>query len=269
MSGSAGHLRESLISAIAFGCAVVAGMLPKRWWPALDRFVPVSDCAAASAILTILVAAAIGVPGFLSHTTQQVSRNNQLVLDAASREAARPEREEKLNPRDWGRMFVTIPALSLFTFILLTPAGWASTYLGLSGTLRGIAAAVGEPLGDPLLTGIDALVSKSSRDYRTRAATRARESLEGPEVPDRSVRGSQVGIPAADLVIVAARRKPGWDVGTAVDTGARWFRLIAIEERTIAGRLRTLYALREHTDLEVFRRRVEYTLPPDPTRGGD
>ena len=69
------------------------------------------------------------------------------------------------------------------------------------------------------------------------------------------------GIADADLVIVCARRKPEWDTGTAVDTGTRWFRVTSIEERTIAGRLRTLYGLKEHKDLEVFRRCVRYELP--------
>lgn len=105
-------------------------------------------------------------------------------------------------------MFVHASSLSLFTFIFLTPAGWASTYLGISGTLRGIAAAIDDPFGDPILTGVDAILLHGARRSRAHLSRRQRESLEGPDVPDRVVRGSHIGIVAAELVIVSARRKP-------------------------------------------------------------
>jgi hypothetical protein len=56
--------------------------------------------------------------------TEQVSRNNRAILDAATGQAARPPSSDKLSDREWGRMFVTASGLSLFTFIFLTPAGW-------------------------------------------------------------------------------------------------------------------------------------------------
>jgi hypothetical protein len=59
---------------------------------------------------------------------------------------------------------------------------------------------------------------------------------------------------------VSSRRKPGWERGVAVFTGDGCYRLGDPVEQTIAGRLRTLYPLTAHTDLEVIRRRVDYDL---------
>ena len=253
---------SALASTLARIAGVAAASLPKRWWPTLDPYVPVTDSAAIAAILTILLAGAIGVPGFIDHTAEQVSLNNRAVLSEAQRAAARPEADETLSQRDWGRMFVGVSSLSLFTFIFLTPAGWASTYLGLSGTWRAIAAAVDDPFGDPILTAIDSVLLRGMRRARTDAARRQRETLEGPEVPDRVVRGSHLGINGADLVIISARRKLSWNTGTVVDTGERWYRVTSIEERTIGNWLRTLYVLKRHEDHEVVRRAVRYDMPP-------
>jgi hypothetical protein len=76
-----------------------------------------------------------------------------------------------------------------------------------------------------------------------------------------------VGCPDADLVIVASRRKEGWDTGTVVLTGSGSYRVGTIVERTIGGHLRTLYPLSEHNDLEVFRRTVRYELPAGTPEG--
>jgi hypothetical protein len=251
----------ALVHALAWIAGVAAATVPKRWWPVLDPYVPVTDSASIAAILTILLAGAIGVPGFIEHTAQQVSRNNQAVLAEAQKAAAKPETEETLSQRDWGRMFVGVSSLSLFTFIFLTPAGWASTYLGISGTWRAIAAAVDDPFGDPILTAVDSVLLRGGRRVRADAARRERETFEGPAVPDRVVRGSHIGIAGADLVIISARRKLSWNTGTVVDTGERWYRVTSIEERTIGNWLRTLYVLTLHQDHEVFRRGVRYDMP--------
>jgi hypothetical protein len=260
MWNSIRDLLHALLNAVAWLAGIAAGNLPKRWWPGLDRYVPATDCAPIATIATIVIAAAIGVPGFLRHAADQASANNQAILDAAA-DPRNAKTAAALNERDWGRMFVDVNSLSLFTFIFLSPAGWASTYLGISGTWRAIAAAVDEPFGDPILTGVDALLVRGVRRRGDRVARTRRESLEGPEVPDRIVSGAPVGLAGADLVIVASRRKPLWDVGTVVDTGEKWFRVTSIEERTIGPWLRTIYALNEHKDFEVFRRSLRYDLP--------
>jgi hypothetical protein len=56
-------------------------------------------------------------------------------------------------------------------------------------------------------------------------------------------------------------RKPGWDRGTVVFTPETAYRIGEPVEKTIAGRLRTLYPLTEHNDLEAVRRSVHYDLP--------
>jgi hypothetical protein len=251
----------ALLSVVVWIAGVAGATLPKRWWPVLDEYIPVTDSASIAAILTILIAGVIGVPGFIDHATEQVALNNRAILVAAEDQASRPASAETVNEKDWGRMLVGVSSLSIFTFIFLTPAGWTSTYLGISGTWRGIAAAVDDPFGDPILTGIDALVLGGMRRIRSDVARNRRETLEGPVVADRIVRGSHIGIAGAELVIVSARRKPLWDVGTVVDTGERWFRVSSIEERTIGGWLRTLYGLTEHRDSEAFRRPVRYEMP--------
>jgi hypothetical protein len=102
---------------------------------------------------------------------------------------------------------------------------------------------------------------RSRRDRTTRNARVAREALEGPEVADRLVPGSQAGLPDAELVIIASRRKAGWDAGTVLLTDGPSYRVGTIVERTMHGRLRTLYPLTEHKDFEAFRRTVRYDLP--------
>jgi hypothetical protein len=94
------------------------------------------------------------------------------------------------------------------------------------------------------------------------ASTRAaREAVEGPEVADRIVTASAAGIPDCDFVVVSSRRKPDWERGLAVFTDDGCYRLGEPVEQTIAGRLRTLYPLTAHDDLEVIRRSVRYDLP--------
>jgi hypothetical protein len=255
-------LAGELLGVVTWIAGVAAATLPKRWWPMLDAYVPATDSASISAILTILIAGAVGVPGFISHVTEQVSLNNSAILAAAEGQASRPASAETVSENEWGRMFVGVSSLSIFTFIFLTPAGVTSTYLGISGTWRGIAAAVDDPFGDPILTGVDVLVLGGLRRTRSGFARNRRGMLEGPAVADRVVRASSIGVAGADLVIVAARRKPQWDVGTVVDTGDDWFRVASIEERTIGGRLRTLYGLTAHRDSEAIRRAVRYEMPP-------
>jgi hypothetical protein len=81
-------------------------------------------------------------------------------------------------------------------------------------------------------------------------------------VRDRIVRGAQVGLPNAELVIVASRIKEGWDPRAVVLSDRGEFRIIEVEDRLIDGRLRRLYVLARHNDLEVFRRTVQYEFPP-------
>ena len=65
----------------------------------------------------------------------------------------------------------------------------------------------------------------------------------------------------APYVVVASRRKPGWEAGAFIITSDTWYRLSAPSERQTPGGLRTLYRLTELRDHEVLRRGVRYALP--------
>jgi hypothetical protein len=205
-----------------------------------------------SGLATFFLGAAIGIPGFLEHAHATTS----LALDA---ELTKVFADPNAGYRQGYVQGFT--ALSIFTFLLLTPKGWATLYLMIGGGVRAAAAWFDDPVGDPLLTTLDAIVSGGASRRRDHQASAAREALEGPEIPDRVVTGSAAGIPGCDLVIVTSRRKPGWDRGTAVYTQAACYRLGEPEERTIAGRRRYLYPLTEHRDFEAVRRSVRYDLP--------
>jgi hypothetical protein len=239
---------------------VLAAMLPARWWPWLDVYVRASGGALAAAVVTILAAGAIGIPGFLNYLAYVADAHNSAAWELAKQNPGAVDD----NPGGILRGAPTaMTALALPMFLFTTPLGLLTLYLSVSGLLRVAAALVDDAFGDPILTGIDKLVVGTHRRRRARAARVHRESLEGPEMPDRIISAAQLDIPNADFVIVASRRKPDWDKGTIVQTeDGTSYRVGEIQERTLAGRLRTLYPLTEHTDLEVFRRVVRYELPP-------
>jgi hypothetical protein len=199
-----------------------AAVLPRRWWPELDLHVPTTSSVPLSVIATVAAAVIVGIPPYMRLAERGVT---------------------------------------LLAFVIGTSAGRVTAYLGITSLIRALAYAGDDPFGDPLLTALDALLFNARQQRRDRMARADRESLEGPEVPDRVVPGAKVGMPEVDLVIVASRAKPDWDQGTVVLGGDRNYRVGVIEKRTIAGRLRTLYPLTEHKDAEAFRRAVRYDLP--------
>lgn len=237
----------SIVRAIV---AVAAALLPRRYWRALEPPLPVSNAVLASAVCTLLAGAALGVTGFLAHATETARANNEAYLQAATKVKG------DTMPTPSG-----LNALAIFTFFLLTPQGWASGYLMVSGIVRTAGALLDDPHGDFILTLIDGGIRKVARTTARRAEIDNRHLLEGPHVRDRIVQGAQVDLPQADLVVVASRIKDDWDVGTVLLSNRGEFRIAAIEDRTIDGRLRRLYALAEHKDLEVFRRTVQYEFP--------
>lgn len=235
----------------AFVVAMLAVILPQRYWSRYPIWLPVASAGFLSGILTIFLGAAIGIPGFLEHAGATVSLANAAMLDPRN-DAAGYNRG----------MVQGFSGLAIFTFLFLTPLGLLTLYLFVSGTLRAAAAWFDDPIGDPLLTGIDnALFAGAERHRATRERT-TREALEGPEVPDRIVSAASAGLPPCDLVVVAARRKAGWERGVTVFTQDAAYRIGDPVERTIAGRLRTLYPLTTHGDLEAIRKSVHYDLPP-------
>jgi hypothetical protein len=212
--------------------------------------VPVEAGAVLSGIATMMAGAAIGIPGFLRHAAAGAALGTSAVVGNAL-----DNHSISLSPAFNG--------LSIFTFLLLTPQGWLTLYFVGTGTYRAIAAYFDDPFGEPTLTGIDYVISRCRTHRATRKAVQEREALEGP---DRVISASAAGIPDCDFAIVSSRRKPGWERGVAVFTQDACYRLGEPVERTVSGRLRTLYPLREHSDLEVVRKSVHYELPEQGSR---
>lgn len=223
----------------------LAGLLPRRLWPRWDGAIPITRMAVPSALSGLFLAAAIGIPAFL-HKAQ-----------VAAEAAARQMNQMRDGPE-------TVEAMmSLPLFLFFDPLGVFSLYLALSSVYRIVAAAGDNPSGDPILTAADAALGAwaGRRSREQAAAERLRQ--EGEEVADVLLTGKAGGASAADVVLVCARRKEGWDEGLCVLSGETWYRLgRPFERRYPGGRLRTLYPLSEVRDALVMRRRTEYTLPP-------
>ena len=231
---------------LAFVVGMAASLLPHRHWRRLPSWLPMESAACVSGVATLFLGAAIGIPGFLEHAGATVSLANETMLKYDY----------------WHRgMAGGFSGLSIFTFLLLTPKGWATLYLMGTGAVRAVAAWFDDPMGDPILTAVDNVAAGGHSQRRERREQETRLALEGPDIPDRVVTSTSAGIPGCDVVVVAARRKPGWERGVVVFTASAVYRIGEPVERTIAGRLRTLYPLSEHKDFEAVRKSVEYDLP--------
>jgi len=232
---------------------MLGSLLPVRRWRSLPATFPMEHAAFACGLITVFGGAAVGIPGFLEHA----HANASIGLDAALDHMNKTEVYR-------GDLVIGYTGLSLFTFLLLTPKGWLTMYLVLTGAIRAAAAWFDDPAGDPILTAIDVAIVRARDRGRARLARASREAREGPEIPDRVVSSSAAGIPGSDVVIVASRRKAGWERGVVVLTGDACYRIGEPVEQTVSGRLRTLYPLTEHKDLEAIRKAVHYDLPACP-----
>jgi hypothetical protein len=175
--------RGAVATVAAAVAAIPMGLAPRRRW---DNFpaLPIETMAAVSGILTAiagLVTGSVSFFGYLQRTARTVP--------GAEREVA-----------------VVLLLVSLLAFVALTPAGWLSAYLLVSGVLRFGGAMTDEPFGDPLLGVIDRVLSGARKGTAEPSrARRARERLKGDEVPDRLYPASWAGITDAAYVVVASR----------------------------------------------------------------
>jgi hypothetical protein len=238
--------------------AVPMSLLPARYW---HRFptLPVEQRVLLSAILTMAAAFALGIPGFLAYAERVAAAAAGQALEVARLQVqGRMAADAALT---YAPLAVTM--FSPIAFALLTPLGLLSTYLLLSGLARVFGVVTLNPFGDPLLTSLDTLARRTFARRRDAAARRRREREEGADVPDRLFDGAWAGRPDVELVVVSARRKPGWEAGTFVITPDRWYTLgTPFDRRMPDGRLRTCYPLTAQTTNEVLRKGVPYDLPP-------
>jgi hypothetical protein len=226
-----------------------AACLPRRLWGRWDGHIPIHGGSIPAAMATIFVAFAVGVPGFFDYAIP-VSDHG---VDTALQRGA--EKDFALGGA------IGLSAFSLFAFLFLTPKGWLTLYLGLTGLVRLGAATISDPFGDPLLTGVDALGRRARMAFRDDTARRARERLEGVAVSDVLLTGRDGGAPEADFVVVASRRKAGWQAGVFVVTPEKWYRIGRSFDRRYPGGLRVVYPLTEVGGAEILRRSVAYDLP--------
>ncbi len=237
--------------------AVVAALMPVRRCSAFDAVLPVRKAAPLAGFVTMLVGLAVGLRGYLIYMQAFVER----ISDQAALDVAATAGDAGLPLGTW-----VIPAAIAF---VLTPTGATAAYLSLTGLMRGVSAYVDDPRGDPLLTLLDSVVTRLITGTRATRLRRAREQREGPAVPDRLVTGSWAGLPDVDFVVIAARRKLGWDYGVFVITAEQWFRLGRPYDMPLPQDLRTAYPLTAIRTQEVLRKGVSYDLPPlgTSTRG--
>lgn len=253
------YLWRAVVAIIEGALGIAAATLPQRHWSALDRRIPVTGMALPSAIATFGVAALLGIPGYFRYA----ERRTDLVIDSLLVATGwRASAGQELLSETGAQMVWVSGYLAPFTYALLTPTGLFALYLTLSGYFRLAAWYVEQPQGDLLVTFVDSAVVKRRRAAALERSRAERESLEGPEVPDRLITGRAAGIPDAELVVVSSRRKPGWEAGVFVITPDTWYRLGQPVERTVHAGLRTLYPLTEIHDLEARRKSVQYELPP-------
>ncbi|MEX2270680.1 MAG: hypothetical protein WD690_04385 [Vicinamibacterales bacterium] len=140
--------------------------------------------------------------------------------------------------------------------------GLLAFYLLASGLMRVAGVIADDVRGDPVLTVIDdAILTRRSRKLADRSA-QARRQREGPEVPDRLVKGAAVARPDAELVLLASRVKESWDAGSYLVSANGVAHRIGepFDVDTPAG-VRRAYPLTRLTSLEAIRHAVPYELP--------
>ena len=246
-------LLESFADMAQWWAAVVLGAAPRRLWPRLEPPLPLIATAVPSGLLTLALGFVIGVPAFFAYAERAADTNNEWMLRNIGRVGAGDATSVTTAP-------VALSILTLFEFLVLTPLGLLTMYLIATGALRAVSAMVDDPRGDPMLSaahwGTASLLTRMRRTSRERA----RERLEGPDVPDRLVTGESLRL-TADYVVIASRRKFEWEAGAIILTSTDWYRLGTPIDTEMENGLRTLYPLTKLDAVEVVRRGIQYELP--------
>lgn len=227
--------------------------LPARYWPLFEERFPVYRAAWLAGLATMLAGFAIGIPGFISYARETAARTVEVFMAAHGDDVLLP-----------GSEMAALPM-----FLLATPLGLFSLYLTGSGFLRAAGAYLADdPRGDLILTGLDTGVRRLTGRIRLAQHQAERRRLEGPEVPDRLVRGTQIGKPEFDRVLLASRARHDWPSGAyLVGSDGAAYRIGRIFDVTLPAGLRTAYALTPLTTLEPIRHAIAYDLPAEKGTG--
>jgi hypothetical protein len=237
--------------------AIFVTVLPRRYWPRFD-WMPLHLMAPVSGALTALAGTALGIVGFYSYLERVKASSAASILEISKLQV-----EGKLpETADVSAVPSAIWMTAPLAFAFFTPLGLFSVYLLVSGWARVVSWWIAEPHGDPLLTGLDWLVTRTRTTTRERSVSRARLEAEGAEEPDRRYPGTWASLPDVEFVVVSARRKPGWQKGTFVITPDGWFTLGQPFDRQMPQGVRTVYPLSLQKDNAVLRKGVSYELPP-------
>src|SRR5262245_4271235 len=109
-------------------------LLPRRRWQGWD--LPIENVSLASSLITCLGGAAFGISGYFSFMAAILAQ------------------------REW-----TAPPMMILVFIsyvFATPRGVIALYLTFSGFVRAVSWYTREPMGDPLLSLIDAVTTRAA-----------------------------------------------------------------------------------------------------------
>jgi len=245
------RLLDQIADTLWFIAALILSAAPRSTWRSMDARLPLERVTAASGIVTVFAAFAIGVPGFFKFAGAQASASNTWMLDQLSHGGS-----DSAAMAPYG-----ISVLTFFIYAFFTPRGLFSTYLATSGMIRAIAASVDDPRGDPILSIAYGAAMKAAGRTMDAHERRTREALEGDATPDVLQTGEWAGLKGVDYVVLASRRKPEWTLGAIVLTSTDWYKLgQPFDIETPAG-LRRAYPLTKMETVEVVRRGIQYELP--------
>lgn len=255
MADALTEIRHLLDSCVRHVVAIGANILPRRLWPEWEGRLPIARMAMASALATFFLGFAVGIPGFLRYAAGTSSAITNAMIQAGYAEIAR-----KATPgASAGAYGLSIFSLAAFAFF--TPTGLLATYLVGTGLYRLLAVAAHEPRSDPLLSLLDAGARRILWKVTLERVVAERERQEGEAVPDVLLKGKDLGVPAADFLVVSSRWKSGWEPGVVVVTADKRYRIGTAFDRRFAGGLRRIYPLAELPAVEVMRRSIAYELP--------
>src|SRR5512133_3600452 len=136
--------------------ALLAGVLPSRRWDSLPEL-PIEQLAVISGVGTLVIGFAVGVGGFLRFTWAAAGGGVDATLAIAERQVRNQAPGEITSFTMQGASALSLPA-----FLFVTLLGLLATYLTVSGLVRAVAAWAEDPVGDPILTGLDARTCRSA-----------------------------------------------------------------------------------------------------------